>query len=206
MSSTPRSSEELTIIYRGASVSDLSQMFDLTPQEVNRRIVGKVVPVTAAHRTPRYKVREAAPYLCNVVFDVEEFLKDLPPSKLPPKLQDAFWKAQNSRQEFEQKKGDLWSTDRVIEIMSDVFKVIRMTALMFGETVAQQTELSPRQREILQELGDGLLETAHQKLVAEFADRVAASDEHGRVLDEELEPALIVQPAEEPEFDDGFGD
>ena len=93
-----------------------------------------------------------------VVFDIEQFLKNMSPAKLPPALQDAFWKAQRTRQEFEKDKGLLWDDTRVKEVLSEVFKTFRMTVLMFTDTVEQQTDLSPQQRLIITQLGDGLLE------------------------------------------------
>ena len=204
-----KSSEEMTLVYNGATVTDLSVIFDMTPPEINRRIVGKIVPVTASGKVPRYRIRDAAPYLCNVVFDIEEFLKNMSPAKLPPALQDAFWKAQRTRQEFERDKGLLWDDTRVKEVLGEVFKTFRMTVLMFTDTVEQQSELSPQQRMIIQGLGDGLLEMAHQNLVKQFQGRVASTDEHGRVLKEEVEPTLFSSDGDEataPVFNDGFDD
>lgn len=211
--SNARSSEDMTMIYKGCSVSELSAIFDMTPVDVNKRISGNVQSTNPDHRVPRYRLKEAAPYLCNVVFDIEQFLKDMSPAKLPPALQDAFWKAQKTRQQFEQDQGDLWSTQRVVEVLAEVFKTFRMTMMMMSDTIDQQAELSPQVRSLIQQMSDQILEMAHKNLVAQFADRVAAADEHGRLLKEQETPALIstndsegyVHPAL-PAFDDGFGD
>lgn len=203
-------SEEAKVIYTGATASQLATIFGMTPQEVNKRIGGRVTP-SVATRPPRYAIRDAAPFLCNPVFDIEEFLKNMTPSKLPPMLQDAFWKAQNNRQEFEENQGDLWRTSRVVEVLMSVFKVIRMTALMFQDTVERQAELTPKQRQIIVELSDGLVETARKNLVEEFRDYHPPDDEHGRPLDsdvdiyEEAEADARAASARE-EFDDGFDD
>lgn len=201
-----KSGAELELIYKGATVSDLAIIFDTSPIEVNRRIAGKVAPITHESKVPKYRIRDAAPYLCNVIFDPEEFLKGMSPAKLPPALQDAFWKAQLSRQKFEEDKGDLWRTQRVVEVMGEVFKTIRMTTLMFVDTLEQETEVTARQRKVIQDLADGLLKTAGDALVEQFADYVAPADEHGRPLKEEEVPQFPLSDSIEEPFDDGFGD
>lgn len=211
MSNKPRAAADLRVIYEGASSHELSVMFDLSVNEVNKRLVGKVAPVGVDAKAPRYRIREAAPYLCNVVFDPEEFIKNLSPAKLPASLQDAFWKAQINRQKFEEQKGDLWRTERVIEVLGNVFKTIRMTILMFNDTIEQKSEITPKQREIIQELGDGLLETAHKNLVEAFADYKPPVDEHGTPLAEEKAPALHMEDVsvldnDGARIDDGFDD
>lgn len=201
----PRKSQaEMKVIYHGATVTDIGAMFGFTPQEVNARIAGRVTPVEVEGRNPRYRVRDVAPYLVNPVFDVEEFLRNMTPAKLPPALQDAFWKAQKNRQDFEEEKGDLWRTSRVVEVMGDVFKSIRMSVMMLTDTVERSSELTPKQRAIIIEVGDSFLKYARQKLKEDFEPYVPPNDEHGRPLDEEAEPPMMSVPTEDPEFDDGF--
>jgi len=205
MSANVKSSNELKIVYQGATVSDLAVMFDMSANEINRRIVGKVAPCGVESKVPRYRVRDAAPYLCNVVFDPEEFIRNLSPAKLPAALQDAFWKGQLSRQKFEKDKGDLWSTRHVVETLAEVAKTIRMTVMMFLDTLDQETNLSDKQREIVRNLSDGLLRMLHKDLVEQFKDYVPPPDEHGRPMKEEDEPIMVIERSEE-HFDDGFGD
>lgn len=201
-----KSSTEMRLLYNGASVSELGLIFDMSSHEVNRRIVGKVIPLTAEAKVPKYRIRDAAPYLCNVVFDPEEFIRNLTPSKMPPALSDAFWKGQRNKQKWEEDRGDLWRTERVISVLADVFKSFRMTVQMFGDTLEQQEELTPRQRQIIQDLGDGLILSAQQSLVDEFKDYVPADDEHGAPLTEEEANIIVDRHGESEPFDDGFGD
>lgn len=174
-----KTSDELKIVHIGATPTELGMMFGMTPQEVNRRIVGKVVPTKTEHKLPRYRVGDAAPFLCNVEFDVEEYLKGLSPSKLPPGLQKAFWAALNARQDYEENRGDLWRTQRVVEVLAEVFKALNMTAQMFEDTVSQKHVLTPEQREMIIELSDGLRRSAHTALVERFKNYRPAEDEHG---------------------------
>ena len=199
MASQNKTAEDLVLMHQGASVADLSTIFNMSPQEVNKRIVGKVPPSRVQGKSIRYQIRDAAPFLVNVAFDPEEIIKNMAPEKLPSRLQKAFWEAQLARTKFEVEKGDLWSTQRVVEVLGKVFKAIRIAILMFNDTVEQETALSPEQRVILVRLGDRLLANAHKQLVEQFANYVPPADEHGRTLHEEVESDAVP-------FDDGFGD
>lgn len=175
----PTDEERKALIYDGVSVSTLGLIFGLHNTEVAKRLTGRVTPVPSKDSYTRYRIRDAAPYLCDLQLDPEEMLKKLSPSKLPPMLQDAFWKAQLSRLKYLQLKGELWSTARVFDVISGAFKVIRLTILMFVDTVEQRTQLSDEQRRIVQELGDGLLASLEKALEDEFRGYVPPDDEHG---------------------------
>jgi hypothetical protein len=183
--------QDLSFIFNGVTVTTLAQIFGMDHKEVNKRLVGKVTPNTSG-KYVKYKIKDAAPWLVDMKVDPEEYLKALSPSKLPPALQDAFWKAQLSRQKYEENKGDLWRTARVYEAITGAFKVVRLTILMFGDNISQQTELSDKQREILQMLTDGLLESLNTSLVESFKDYTPADDEHGKSLSGELSDPVSV--------------
>lgn len=174
-----RSSDEQRLVHIGASASELGMMFGMSPAEVNKRLAGRVIPAKTEHKLSYYKVGEAAPFLCNVEFDIEEYLKDLSPAKLPVGVQKAFWAGLRARQDYEENRRDLWRTQRVIEVLGEVFKEISMTAQMFEDTVSQKSVLSAQQREIILGLSDGLRSSAQRALVERFRNYTPAEDEHG---------------------------
>jgi hypothetical protein len=198
--SAPRSADAQALIYDGLPVTTLGEIFGLDHKEVKKRLVGRVQPVDTKRMT--YRIRDAAPYLVEIKTDPEEMIKSLSPSKLPPALQDAFWKAQNSRQKWEENRGDLWRTARVFEVVSGAFKVIRLTLMMLTDTIQQRTALSDEQRKIIQEVVvDGLMQSLREKLREEFTFYVPTDDEHGMPLTPQ---ALAGNEAEETEEDDPF--
>lgn len=180
-----KSTEELTIIHKGATASDLGYIFGGNAKEVQKKIVGKVAPITAPDEFPvRWRIKDVAAFLADLThIDPEEYIKNLTPATLPPKLQDAFWKALRSRQEYEKERGLLWSHERVVEALADALKPLRMTILMFQDTLGQHTELSDRQRQLLDEISHGLLADLRSALVDAFKDKVPKPDEHGKPLD-----------------------
>jgi hypothetical protein len=182
-----RSEEIQALIYDGLPVTTLGEIFGLDHKAVNARIAGRVQPVRSGdpkNKVLKYRIRDVAPYLCELKTDPEELIKSLSPSKLPPALQDAFWKAQNSRQKYEENRGDLWRTARVFEVVSGAFKVIRLTLMMFTDTVSQRTALTVEQRRIIQELVDGLMASLKKALTDHFAFYEPQRDEHGMPLTE----------------------
>ena len=202
-----RVEEEAKLMHIGATIPQLQVMFKLPQNTIKQRLLGHVAgsrPKGASENDPpRYLVRDAAPYLCEPKIDIEEILKSITPSKIPPALSDAFWKGQKTRLEVMEKQGDLWSTERVVKILGEAFKPCRMAIMMFKEHVEQQEELSPSARSLLDGLSDDLLASLHQGLVEAFADYVPAEDDHGMPLDRP--PWLTLPTHEEEEVDDGFG-
>lgn len=219
----------------GATATDLAQIFDVPSKRVTQRLAGRVSPMTAAgDPTPRWHIKDAAKYLVEPKVDVEQFLRTLSPNKLPPKLQDAFWAAQNRRMDVEERIGELWSTARVMEFFADLFKPMRMQILMMADSVAQETELSPRQREIIIGIADTLMAHLKESLIDKVEGYTAPDDEHGRPIDEianaaevaledaprrgrpsktETDEAVDAKYVDAPvytndneEFDDGFGE
>jgi hypothetical protein len=196
---TNRANDLQEAIYDGCTITTLGEMFGLEHKECKKRLVGKVPPVVPRKdKFERYRIRDAAPYLVDSKIDPEELFKNLSPSKWPPALQDAFWKAQNSKQKWEENRGDLWRTKRVFEVVTNAFKVIRMTILMFVDTVSQRTELSQEQRRIITELGDGLLESLSKALIEEFAFYDPSPDEHGAPLSD----SQLMDTEEVPEVEE----
>ena len=193
-----KSTEELTIIHKGATASDLGYNFGGNAKEVQKKIVGKVAPITAPDEFPvRWRIKDVAAFLCDLThIDPEEYIKNLTPATLPPKLQDAFWKAQRSRQEFEKERGLLWAHERVVETLADALKPLRMTILMFQDTLGQHTDLTDRQRQLLDDIAHGLLADLRSALIEAFENKKPKPDEHGKPLDAVEE--------EDEEEDDGL--
>lgn len=205
-----RHEDELALIHHGATVTDLTFMFGGSQNDIHKKIAGVVRPCSPKHATPvRYRIRDVAPYLVEQrmsAADVEAAIRKMTPAKLPPALQDAFWKAMTSRLNYEERRDQLWSRTRVIQVLGEAFKPVSLTIRMMEDTVAQETELTPEQRKIIQDICDTLLRSLQTSLIDKFSQYVPYPDEHGMPV-EEQEAAVMLDDGEEPEeIDDGFGD
>ena len=159
--------ESRAILYDGASISQLSTLFDMDNREVSRRI-RNIPPSGERMGYPIYAIKDVATELVPPSGNIEETIKRMSPKDLPPALTKEFWAAQHARLKFEEDSGDLWRTEKVIETWSEVLKNIRMTILLFQDQIEKQSQLSARQREIIQQMVDGLLNELADNLVERF--------------------------------------
>jgi hypothetical protein len=159
--------ETKAIIYEGVSVSQLGAIFGIDNRTVTRKING-LSPCGTRVGHAIYELKEAAAYLVDPKGDIGEYIKKMNHRDLPPLLLKEFWTGQNARLKFEEEQGDLWRTEKVIEHMGEVFKTLRMTILLTRDRVERETELTDRQRLIIDNIIDGALGNMHLALVEQF--------------------------------------
>lgn len=204
-----RTSAQVEAIFGGLTVTDLRHIFGGSQNDIHKKIGGRVQPCSPIGEEPiRYRLRDVVPYLVDHKFtarDVEQAIMKMTPAKLPPALQDAFWRAMTTKDEYLVSRGQLWSTQRVVTILGEAFKPCAMTLRMLADTVSQESVLTEQQREIITKIADGALQSMQTALVEKFKDYVAPPDEHGPVIEEE-DAAVDIGPIGEDEEDDGFGD
>lgn len=161
------------IIHVGCTVSELCQIFKTDSRAVERKLArGGCKPADAVHQgTYLYPLKEAADCLADPIADIEEVIRNMPASQLPPMLQKEFWNGQNAKLKYEESVGDLWRTDAVVETMGEVFKTLRMQILLTADQMERQTELTERQRSIVKNGMDELLRNIRERLITDFAER-----------------------------------
>jgi hypothetical protein len=149
------------------NISDLARLFGIDQKEVRKRL-SDVVPVMEKGAQRLYRCRDVAPRLCKL----EEKSTDLVSrilathhTDLPKMLSKEYWYGQNQRIRFLKDTGDLWSTSAVVDLASEVFKVLRLSLMLSSDTVERETGLTVRQREIIEDLMHGALNEAREKLV-----------------------------------------
>lgn len=157
--------ESKAMLYEGANMSQLAVLFKLDHRTLQKKLFeGNCKPIGKRGSGEIYSIHEVAPYLVKPVFDVEAYVKKMDPRELPKVLTKEFWAGQRSRQEYEAKAGLLWPTEKVVEEVGDLMKLVKMSTLLMQDAVERQTELSDRQRAIIQGLARGML--------ADLMDRV----------------------------------
>lgn len=160
--------ESRAIIYEGCSLSQLSAIFDLDNRDIARKLHG-LGPCGERMGYPIYKLADAAVLLVPPnKRDITDAIKRMSPKDLPASLTKEFWAGQHARLKFEEDQGDLWRTANVIETLSEIFKTMRMSILLMRDQVERQTDLSDRQRDIIQTLIDGLLNELADSLTKRF--------------------------------------
>lgn len=161
--------ETMSAIYRGLNQSQLMRLF-----RVDQRTVKKAIFESGAKPTARifgadvYSVYELAPYLVRPVGDFESYLMKMNPEDLPKHLQKEFWAAMRSRQEWQKAAEHLWPTEKVVEHVGDLLKLIKMSALLMVDAADRQSTLSPQQRRIIKELTHGMLQDLKDRITKNF--------------------------------------
>ena len=159
------------LIRVGGSLTAIADMFDKDVNAVKRIIAQRhIAPNVSPDGRELYAIRDVAPYLIDVsaVVDIAEIIKNTPIRKLPPELTKNYWESVNARKKHLEDIGELWRTEAVMEVFLDAFKTIRQSVNQFVDTVADRTEITDKQRQLLTEMCDSLLATAREKLIEKF--------------------------------------
>lgn len=151
-------------VFAGVTRTWLADVFGMDPTTVKKRLAN--CPTKGKRgQFPVYELRLAAQYLVPPRVNIGEYLKSMRPNDLPPILQSAYWDAQKKRQDWELNAGELWKTEKVIETLSETFKLIKTSVSLFADTVEQEHGLTEAQRETIGKLTDSLMDDIHNSLV-----------------------------------------
>lgn len=163
--------ETEAMLFQGANITQLGKLFRMERRDITAKISGNVPPCGERGGYPIYFIHEVAPHIVKPIYDIETYLKRMHHNDLPKHLSKEFWAGLRQRQEYLKAEGDLWETDKVIEVMADAFKTLRMTLLLASDTVEREMTLTHQQRDKLRVIFDGALNDLADSLVNRFADR-----------------------------------
>lgn len=181
--------ETLAAIYKGVTQDQLMRIFKMDHRTIKKKLFESgVKPVgKSANNADIYAIHEIAPYLVKPVFDVETYIKQMNHNDLPKHLTKEFWAGLRSKQDYEERAGHLWRTEKVVEKVGELMKLVKMSTLLMNDAVERQTELSDRQRAIIKELSHGMLSDLMTRINENFQE---PAEEHVElqktVEDEEL--------------------
>jgi hypothetical protein len=161
--------ESRIAIFEGVNATQLSVIFRADTRTVARKLFeGNVKPIAKRGNTEIYSIFDAAPYLCKPAYDVETAIKKMDYKDLPKSLAKEFWAGQRSKQDFEERAGLLWRTEKVVEEVGELMKLVKMSTLLMNDAVERQSELSDAQRRIIKQLSHGLLEDLSKRIAEKF--------------------------------------
>lgn len=155
------------ILYEGANLSQLGRLFRMDHRVLVEKL-HQCKPCGTRNNVDIYDVAEVAPYLVKPIYEIEEYIKRMHHNDLPKHLTKEFWSGLRSRQEYEQKEGNLWATTRVVEVIGGLMKMVKMSVRLMADSVDRQAELSDRQRHLVKSLGDGMLEELYRTVIEAF--------------------------------------
>ena len=162
-------------VMKGVSATWLAKMMRMDLAEVKRRL-SVVTPMSGAKNQAKYDLKTAMPHLVDPITDIEDYLKNLDPKNLPPKLSAAFWSGMKVRLQTMEQAKQLWPTATVIETFGEVFKIIRSQTSLWADTVDENHSLSEDQRRMLLIMVDSLAKDILDA-VKKFAEENATRSE-----------------------------
>lgn len=162
--------ESRAMLYDGCNLSQLGILFRMDHRVLVEKLHG-VEPVGKRGNGSIYLVHEVAPHLVKPIYDIETYIKRMHHNELPKLLTKEFWAGQRSKQEYLLREGDLWPTDQVVEKVGELFKLIKMQARLASDSVDRVVELTPKQREAVKNIFDGLLQDLQTTVNENFAKK-----------------------------------
>lgn len=166
------------MIYEGLNQTQICTAFRMDKIQVREALL-KVKPDGTRRGVPIYRIYNVAPYLVKPVRDWEEYIKNANHMDLPKALTKEFWAGQRMKQDYQLKAGELWPTAKVIEKVGALFKLVAMSVRLYKDAVERQVELTDRQKSIITNLSDAMLNDLHKQVVEKFSipDPVEVADE-----------------------------
>lgn len=150
----------------GVSLTWLSNAFRMDRQTVKKRLARLPSIGNGVAGQPVYDFLQAASFLVKPKVNIAEYIKGLKPTDLPNSLQNDFWEAKLKRQTFEQRAGNLWPTESVLEVFGRTFLLLKDTMQLWVENLADTAPgLTDAQRKQLTQMVDGLQAELHKNLV-----------------------------------------
>ena len=145
---------EFSELVRGASINQLAALFDLDRRTVANRLK-EVQPCGKRNSFPIYKISEVAELLV-VGYMTGDAVSETQKRQRADKEKD-YWDAKLKEQKYLENMGDLWRTERIVEVFAVVFKQIRESVTVFIDALEHESGLPTKQIEKAKHFGDALL-------------------------------------------------
>lgn len=157
------------MIFQGCNTTQLCTIFRTDPRTLMRKLFeNNVKPCGTRRGSDIYHIADVAPYIVKPHQGIEQAILRMSHHDLPTDLTKEFWAGQRSKQDFLEKAGRLWSTEKVVERVSELLKLVKMSALLMNDAVERQTELTEQQRSIIKSLTRGMLEDLMKRVEEQF--------------------------------------
>lgn len=173
MAGRPKASEaDSVLVSTGtANQTQLAGLFRRDAKTLPRLLEG-LAPAGERAGVKVYRIEEAAQRLVKPGYEVEEALRRMHPSDMPPLMGKEFWNGQRARQAFEENEGDLWRTAEMVAVFAEACQTVRTSMLLFRDAVEREEALTEEQAVIIQGLIDGAIKDIQEALVERFASYV----------------------------------
>lgn len=159
-------STDLSRALGGVSANWLAQVFGYDKNTIRKKLAASGCPVHRRDsKATYYLISEAAKYLVKPKIDLDQYLRSLKPTDLPPVLSETYWAAMLKRQKWEENAGHLWRTEDVHQVFGEFAITVKTAVTLWVEEVDRHNGITPDQRATIRQLSDNLLETVYEIMV-----------------------------------------
>lgn len=163
--------ESAAMIYEGLNITQLCQLLDMNDKELKPKMVrGGVEPCGTRQGYPIYRVKDVLPFVVKPGYDIEEYIKKMHHNELPKMLTKEYWAGQRSKQDFLERAGHLWQTEKVVDKVGEILKFVRMSVTLLIDALEREMEVTEKQRTIIKNQCDGMLNELYQMIQENFAN------------------------------------
>jgi hypothetical protein len=172
-------------ISEGVTVEFLCKLFGLSKPTVKRKI-GSIAPIRLGSRGQKYyPFRECCERLVTPKERIQDILEVLKPEDMPEKLREAYWSAKLKQQRYEEKAHELWRTERVIEVFSEVLQLMRTKLQLLPEAVEKVTHIDFEETQKVREIVDDIQDSIYQEFM-KFAEAGRTPNQLGEDRESEM--------------------
>lgn len=178
----------------------LAQEFGMSSPTVKTRLAGVPIAGKGTHGNPLYRLRDAAPRLMEKQrvseADIKQAMKTMRPQDLPAMMQAVYWDAMRKRQAWERDAAHLWRTEDVLDVLTDLFRLLRESIRLWADEVDGEKRLPSENLKYLRQRTNDLQAELHKRLEAVAKTRsTPPSSAHLETPDDE---PVIVEPEPAP--------
>lgn len=184
-----------------ANQTQLAAMFRRDPKAMPRLLEG-LSPSGERRGAKVYWIDEAAQRLVKPGYEIEDFIRRMHQSEIPPLVAKEFWNGQRARQAYEENEGDLWRTGEMVAAFAEAAQTVRTSMLLFRDALEREEALTEEQSETVQALIDGAIKDIQEALVERFLNYVPP--EYASSSFESYVPSAEADGGEPGEEDDGL--
>lgn len=160
------------IIYQGASVNQLAEIFrPLRNVEIMRRL-GDLEPVGVGRQgNPLYSIAQAAARIVRPQITpeaVDAYMRTANHSHLPPMVSKHYWEGLRTRERYREEVNELWRTEDVVRMLSEVFQAVRAILVLLPDTMRARGDMTEAQFRFVQRVVDEAVDDIRARLVTQL--------------------------------------
>lgn len=149
----------------GVTITWLYQVLRMDRKTARKRLANCPIIGKGVGNVELYDIGTAMSYLVKPKFDIADYIKSMNPSELPPLLRKEYWDALLKQQQWEEKAGELWRTEKVMKVLGEAFQRIKNSTQTWADNVERKSSLTPDQYKALNLEVDALRHDMYDALV-----------------------------------------